>query len=142
MAPQPLPYKIVQTPDLVLMLHEENSDFRQVFLDGREPAEDALPRWLGYSTGRWEGDTLVVTTVGITEQSWIDALGNPHTEQLRVTERFRRPSVGRLEMDITLEDPGAYTKPITYTVGATLQPDQDLLEYFCTENEKDVQHFE
>ncbi|HEX7062236.1 MAG TPA: hypothetical protein VF200_09705 [Woeseiaceae bacterium] len=123
-------------------LQEENSDFRQVFLDGREPAEDALPRWLGYSTGRWEDDTLVVTTVGLTEQSWLDALGHPHTEQLRVTERFGRPSAGRLEVQVTLADPGAYTKPITYTVAATLQPDQDLLEYFCTENEKDVQHFQ
>lgn len=138
----PLPYKIVQTPDLILMLHEENADFRQIFMDGRKPVEDALPRWLGYSTGRWDGDDLVVTTTGITEHSWLDGMGHPHTEQLRVTERFRRLDLGHLEVEVTLDDPGAYTKPITYTVSATLLPDQDLLEYFCTEDEKSVQHFQ
>jgi hypothetical protein len=138
----PLPYKIIQMPELVVMLHEENSDFRQIFMDGREPVEDALPRWMGYSTGRWEGDALVVTTVGLTEQSWLDGIGHPHTEQLRVTERFRRVDAGQLEVQVTLEDPGAYTKPITYTVSAALLADQDLLEYFCTENEKSIQHFQ
>ena len=137
-----LPYKIVQTPSLVLVLYEENADFRQIFLDNRKPVEGAVPRWMGYSTGRWDGDVLVVDTVGLTDQSWLDALGHPHTDRLRVTERFRRPDAGHLEIEMTIDDPGAYTRPITYTVKATLVPDDDLLEYFCTENEKDMAHYQ
>ena len=136
-----LPYKIVQTPSLVLVLYEENSVFRQIFLDGRKPVAEPEPRWLGYSTGRWEGDELVVETVGITDQSWLDGMGHPHTEQLRVTERFRRPTAGHLEIKTTIDDPGAYTSAFTYTVKATLVPEDDLLEYFCSENEKDSEHY-
>jgi hypothetical protein len=85
---------------------------------------------------------LVVDTVGLTDQSWLDALGHPHTDRMRVIERFRRPDAGHLEIVMTIDDPGAYTRPITYTVKATLVPDDDLLEYFCTENEKDMAHYQ
>lgn len=137
-----LPYKIVQTPDLVLILYEENTVFRQIFLDSRETVEDPLPRWMGYSTGRWDDDELVVETVGLTEESWLDALGHPHSESLRVTERFRRRDAGHLEIETTIDDPKAYKQPINYTVTATVMPDDDLLEYFCTENELSSIHYQ
>jgi hypothetical protein len=137
----PLPYKIVQTPRLILVLYEDNTDFRQIFLDRRKPVDNPVPRWMGYSTGHWDGDELVVRTVGLTDQSWLDARGHPHSGELRVTERFRRRDVGHLEIETTIDDPKAYTQPITYTVKTTLVADEDLLEYFCTENEKDAQHY-
>ena len=136
-----LPYKIVQTPNLVLVLYEENTVFRQIFLDGRKPVADPEPRFMGYSTGRWEGDELVVDTVGVTDQSWLDGMGHPHTDRMRITERFRRRDAGHLEIQTTIDDPGAYTSPFTYTVKATLVPEDDLLEYFCSENEKDSEHY-
>jgi hypothetical protein len=138
----PLPYKVVQTPSLVMVLYEENLDFRQIFLDGRKPVDDALPRWMGYSTGRWDGDELVVETVGFHDRHWLDGLGHPNTDQLHLIERWRRRDAGHLEIETTVDDPGAYTKPITYTIAATIMPDDDLLEYFCTENEKDIQHYQ
>jgi len=138
----PLPFKIVQTPKLMLLLYEENTTFRQVFLDGRQPVKDAEPRWLGYSTGRWEADTLVVDTVGFNDQFWLDGMGHPHSDQLYVTERFRRRDTGHLEIQVTINDPKAYTGPISYTQKLTLVPDEDLLEYFCSENERDVQSFQ
>lgn len=137
----PLPFKIVQTPNLVVILYEENTVFRQIFLDGHEPVEDALPRYMGYSTGRWEGDELVVDTTGLVDRHWLDGMGHPNSAQLHVIERFRRPTAGRLEIEMTIDDPGAYAKPFKYTIGATALPDQDLLEYFCTDNEKDIPHY-
>jgi hypothetical protein len=137
----PLPFKIVQTPKLVLLLYEENTTFRQVFLDGRQPVKDAEPRWLGYSTGKWDGDTLVVDSIGFNNQVWLDGMGHPHSDHLRVTERFRRRDTGHLEIQVAINDPKAYTGPITYTQKLTLMPEEDLLEYFCSENEKDVQSF-
>jgi len=135
----PLPYKIIQTPRLILILYEENSVFRQIFLDGRQPVKDPEPRWMGYSTGKWEGDTLVVDTVGFNDQSWLDAMGHPHTENMHLIERFRRRDAGHLDVEVTVDDPKAYTNPITYTQKATVLPGEDLLEYFCTENEKDLE---
>jgi hypothetical protein len=137
----PLPYKIVQTPQLILILYEENSIFRQVFMNGRQPVKDPEPRWMGYSTGRWDGDTLVVETTGFNDQTWLDAMGHPHSTDLRLTERFRRRDAGHLDIDVTINDPKSYSKPITYTQKTTQQSGEDLLEYFCTENEKDVQSF-
>jgi len=137
----PLPYKIVQTPRLILILYEENTVFRQIFLDGRKLPQDAEPRWMGYSTGRWDGDTLVVDTVGFNDRSWLDRLGHPHSEGLHVIERFRRRDIGHLDVEVTIDDPKAYRKPIAYTQRQTLVPYEDLLEYFCAENEKDVEHF-
>jgi hypothetical protein len=138
----PLPLKIIQTPSVVMVLYEENTVFRQIFLDGRRPVEDAVPRYMGYSTGRWDGDALVVDTVGFSDHHWLDAMGHPLTAQLRLTERFRRPTAGHLEIEVTVDDPGAYTRPFSYTIKSTLIPDEDLLEYFCADNEKDAQHYQ
>jgi hypothetical protein len=137
----PLPYKIVQTPKLVLMLYEGESVFRQIFLDPRRPVEDPQPRFMGYSTGKWDGDTLVVDTVGLTDKGWLDARGHPHSDALHLIEKFRRPDVGHLEIEVTIDDSKAYAKPLKYTLKASLVPDEDLLEYFCAENEKDAQHY-
>ena len=138
----PVPFKIVQTDNLILLLYEEDTVFRQVFLDGRKPVEDAVPRYLGYSTGRWDGATLVVDTVGLNDLHRLDAMGHPLSEKLHLTERFRRIDSGHLSVEITIDDPGAYTKPFSYTVTSTLVPDEDLLEYFCADNEKDAQHYQ
>lgn len=137
----PIPFKIVQTEKLVVILYEDASVFRQVFLDARKTVEDPQPRWMGYSTGKWEDDTLVVNTTGFTEKSWLDRLGHTHSDAMRITERFRRIDFGHLEIEVTIDDPKTFTKPIKYTQKATLVPDEDLLEYFCTENEKDAQHY-
>src|SRR5213593_2677170 len=137
----PLPWKIIQTPQVILILYEENNIFRQVFLDGRPLPKDPDPRWMGYSVGRWEGDTLVVDSTGFRDGGWLDRMGHPHSSDLHVIERFRRPDVGHLEIDVTIDDSKAYSKRITYTQRQTLIPDEDLLEYFCTENEKDREHF-
>ena len=101
----PLPYKIVQTPRLILVLYEENSIHRQIFLDGRKMVPEAEPRFSGYSTGRWEGDTLVVETAGFNDRTWLDRLGHPHSDAMRLTERFRRRDAGHLEVDVTITDP-------------------------------------
>jgi len=137
----PVPHKIVQTPQLILILYEEGTVFRQIFLDDRQTVQDPEPRWMGYSKGRWEGDTLVVDTTGFNDQSWLDRAGHPHTEALHVIERYRRRDFGHIDIEVTIDDPKAYTKPITYTQKTTLVPEEDLLEYFCSENEKDVQLF-
>jgi hypothetical protein len=142
MSASPLPYKIVQTPKMILILYEDESVFRQIFLDSRHPVEDPQPRFMGYSTGKWVGDTLVVDTVGLTDKTWLDARGHPHSDALHLTERFRRPNVGSLEIEVTIDDPKAYVKPLKYTLKAAIVPDEDLLEYFCAENEKDVQHLQ
>jgi hypothetical protein len=138
----PHPFKIVQTPQLVVLLYETsaNSTFRQVFLDGRPLPKDPQPTWLGYSVGRWEGDTLVVETVGFNGRAWIDTeKGHPQTEAAHVTERFRRRDYGHLEIEITIDDPKAYTKPWTAKVPVHLLPDSDLIETYC-ENEQDFKH--
>jgi hypothetical protein len=138
----PLPYKIVQTPQLIMILYEESTVFRQIFLDGRKPVDDAVPRYMGYSSGRWEGNDLVVDTVGLTEETWLDGLGHPHTAQLHLVERFRRRDAGHLDIEVTIDDPGAYTRPITYTITTTAIPEDELLEYFCTDNEQSSAHYE
>jgi hypothetical protein len=138
----PHPFKIVQTPTLVVLLYEtsSNSTFRQVFLDGRPLPKDAQPTWLGYSIGRWDGGTLVVDTTGFNGLSWTDTTkGHPQTSAAHVTERFTRRDFGHLEIDITIDDPKAYTKPWSAKVPAKLLPDTDLIETYC-ENEKDQAH--
>jgi hypothetical protein len=137
----PLPYKIIQTSRLIVILYEENTVFRQIFLDGRPLPNDPDPTWMGYSVGRWEGDTLVVDSKGFREGGWLDRMGHPHSSDLHLIERFRRPDLGHLEVGLTIDDPKAYSKLITYTQRQTLIPDEDLHEYFCTENEKDREHF-
>jgi len=137
-----IPYKIVQMPDLIIILNEQDTVFRQIFLDGRQPVDDPLPRWMGYSTGRWDGDALIVDTTGIIEDSWLDAIGHPHSENLHVIERFRRRDTGHLEIETTIDDPDAYAQLFTYTVTAKIMPDDDLLEYFCTDNELSIEHYQ
>ncbi|HTR38159.1 MAG TPA: hypothetical protein VMH80_19755 [Bryobacteraceae bacterium] len=135
-------FKIVQTSQLVVLLYETsaNSTFRQVFLDGRPLPKDPQPTWLGYSAGHWEGDALVVETLGFNGRSWVDtAKGHPQTDAARVIERFRRPDFGHLEIEITIDDPKAYAKPWTAKVPVHLLPDSDLIETYC-ENEKDQVH--
>ncbi len=134
-----MPNRIVQTPSMVVILHERTI-FRQIYLDGRTLKKDAQPTWMGYSTGAWEGDVLVVGTTGFNSQTWLDDSGHPHSEALRVTERYRRPDYGHLFIDITIEDPQAYTRPWTVTEDLRLDADGDLIEYVCNENERDVRH--
>ena len=136
----PSPIKLIQTPGVTLMLYEQNTNFRQIFTDGRKHPEDMQPSWLGYSIGKWDGDALVVDTVGFNDRSWLDAFGHPHSEDMRVTERFHRRDFGHLEIRITVDDPKTYTKPFTITVNHRLLPDTDLIEHFCAENEQDLKH--
>ena len=138
----PHPFKIVQTPALVVLLYETsaNSMFRQVFLDGRPLPKDPQPTWLGYSIGHWEGGTLIVDTIGFNGLSWTDtAKGHPQTEAAHVTERFTRRDFGHLEIAITIDDPKAYAKPWSATVPVKLLPDTELIETVC-ENERDQAH--
>jgi len=132
--------KIVQTPDLTLVMHELDNATRQIYTDGRPLPKDPNPSWLGYSIGRWDGDTLVVTTVGFNDKAPIDIIGHPRSESMRIVERYRRRDVGHLDVEVTFDDPVVYTKPFTVKITHLLQPDTDILEYFCTENEKDQTH--
>jgi hypothetical protein len=136
----PNPFKIVQTPALVLILYEAYTTYRQIFTDGRMLPPDPNPTWMGYSVGRWDGDTLVVETSGFNDKTWIDDSGYPHTDALRVTERYRRRDVGHLEIQVTIDDPKAYSRLCTVTEDARLLPDTELLEFVCLENEKDLPH--
>jgi hypothetical protein len=134
------PMKIVQTPNLVVVLYEYHTIFRQIFTDGRAlPPEDANPTWMGYSVGHWDGDTLVVSTVGYNDRTSLDLAGHPHTEALRMTERFHRRDVGHLDLQVTLDDPKAYTRPWKLPFDFDLIPDGQLIEYVC-ENERDAPH--
>ena len=136
----PAPWKIVHDEDLVVVLYEAFTLWRQIFLDGRRLASEVNPTWLGYSTGTWDGDTLVVETRGFNGKAWLDQVGKPSTERLRTVERYTRTDYGHLEIDITIDDPGAYERPWTVKQHATLLPDGELLEFICNENNKDVQH--
>ena len=135
------PWKLIQNPGLIAILYENMSTYRQVFMDGRVLSKDANPAWMGYSTGHWDGDTLVVETAGFNDKTWMDFSGHPHTEALRVTERFHRRDIGHLDIEFTFDDPKAYTKPWKVTIHPILQLEGDLFEFVCNENEKDVQHF-
>jgi len=136
----PAPFKIVQTPGLTLMLYEGDTFFRQIYTDGRKLPADPQPSWLGYSVGRWDGDSLVVDVAGFNDQSVLDAMGHFHSEDMRLTERFRRRDAGHMDLQITLTDPKTFTRPVTINVTLRLLPDTDLLESFCTEGEKDLAH--
>jgi hypothetical protein len=138
----PQPRKIVQTADLIVMLYEGNSGVRQIFLDGRPlPSGDPQPWWFGYSSGRWMGDTLVVETSGFRDGGWLDVNGSPLTDRGRMVEHFRRTSYGFLDLEVTLDDPKAYTRPWTVTIKQRLLPDDELIEFVCLENEQSSQHF-
>jgi hypothetical protein len=136
----PAPFKIFQTPDEVAVLHEAFNLWRQIFLDGRKLAKDANPNWLGYSLGHWDGDTLVVETTGFNGKTWLDQVGHPATESLHVTERFRRKDFGHIALQITIDDPKAYTKPWTVDEELKLMVDSELIEFICNENNRDVAH--
>jgi hypothetical protein len=134
------PIKIIQQPNLVVLLCEYFGEFRQVFLDGRTLAKDPNPTWMGYSVGRWDGNVLIVDSTGFNGKIWLDTPGHPATDALHITERFERPDSGHLEVQLTIDDPQAYTKPWTVRLEMHLLPDGDLLEYVCNENEKDAPH--
>jgi hypothetical protein len=133
------PFKIIQTPGVIVILFEEMNHFRQIFTDGRGFPEIKEPTWLGYSIGKWEGDTLVVETIGFHDRSWLDNPGHPHTEAMRVTERFKRRDFGHMDIQITIDDPKAYTRPWSANARFDLAPDSELLESIC-ENEKDYEN--
>ena len=130
--------KIIQTPTMIVILNEDLT-YRQIYMDGRELEKDPNPTWMGYSVARWDGDTLVVDSNGFSERTWLDVDGHPHTEGLRMTERYRRPDFGHIDVQITLDDGKAYTKPWTVTVTMDLKTDVEMLEYAC-DNEKDRAH--
>jgi len=134
-----LPMKIVQTPNLVVVLYEYETIYRQIFTDGRALPQDPNPTWMGYSIGHWDGDTLVVTTAGFNDRTTIDLGGHPHTEALRVTERFHRRDAGHIDLQVTLDDSKAYTRSWTLPIELDLMPEGELIEYFC-ENERDAPH--
>jgi hypothetical protein len=135
------PYELVQTPARLVMIFEDDiPSHRTVYLDGRKHPQDPNPDWMGHSIGHWEGDTLVVDTIGFNDKSWLDAQGHPHTEKLHVIERIRRPDLGHLEIEFTLDDPGAYAKPWNIRRVADLDTTDEIGEYVCTEGEKDVVH--
>ena len=131
----PQPRKMVQTPDMVLLIYEANDGQRQIFMDGRRlPAGEFEPWWYGYSVGRWEGDTLVVESIGFKDQMWIDEYGTPGSDRLKVTERFRRLNFGTLEIQLTIDDSKTFTRPFTVTFQQRLMPDTELIEFVCGEN--------
>jgi hypothetical protein len=141
MAAVPVPFQIVQTPESIVILHEVLNMFRQIYLDGRVLSENPNPTWLGYSKGRWEGDTLVVDTRGFNDRSWLDGIGHPHTEALHVIERYRRRDFGHMNIEFTIDDPKTYAKPWTSSMPAELTPPgTQLYEDVCQENEKDAPH--
>jgi hypothetical protein len=137
----PQPRKIAQMPNLMVIMYEAQAGLRQIFLDGRPlPPKDAQPWWYGYSVGHWDGDTLVVETTGFRDDVWLDVAGSPLTNSGKLTERFRRPNFGSLEIDVTVEDPKVYTKPFTVRVNQRLMADTDLIEFICGENERSDAH--
>jgi hypothetical protein len=130
------PFKILEVPGMVAILYEAVHSYRQIFTDGRDFPKDPNPTWFGYSVGRWEGDVFVVQTMGFNDKGWLDNKGKPATDALRVTERFVRKDFGHMDIEITIDDLKAYTKPWTVTQPLALQPDTELLEYICNENNK------
>jgi len=135
------PYEFVQTAARLVMIFEDDiPSHRTVYLDGRRHPKDPNPDWMGHSIGHWEGDTLVVETIGFNDKSWLDNVGHAHTERLHVTERIRRPDLGHLEIEFTIDDPGAYTKPWIIKRIADLDTRDEIGEYVCTEGERDAVH--
>jgi hypothetical protein len=132
--------RVIQSPDLLAILYERNATYRQIYTDGRPLPEDMNPTWNGYSTGKWEGDTLVVQSAGFRDGTWLDRDGSPLTEAAKITERFRRVNYGRMEIEITVDDTKAYTKPWMVKLSHNIVLDSDMLDYICLENEKDIAH--
>src|SRR5262245_36399613 len=139
----PEPRKIIQSRHEIVVLYEGNAGVRQIFTDGRAlPANDPQPWWFGYSVGRWEGDTLVVETNHFRDGGWLDVNGSPLTGTGRMIERFTRVNVGTLKLELTVDDPKAYTRPWTVTFNQRLMPDDELIEFICQENEQSSKHFQ
>ena len=132
-------YRIVQSPSVIALLYELG-DFRQIYTDGRELPKDPNPTWMGYSVGHWEGDTLVVETAGFNDKTWLDMVGHPHSERLRVIEKFRRVDFGHMQVQVTYEDPEVLVRPLTMSVPVHYAADTDMLEYVCNEDERDTKH--
>ena len=133
-------FRLVQTPGVVVMLAETDGLHREIFTDGRPLPADPNPSWVGYSVGHWEGDTLVVESAGFNDKTWLD-VGHPHTEALRVTERYHRKDFGHMEQQITIDDPKTFARPFTISVHMEFQADTEILEDVCNENEQDLKHF-
>jgi hypothetical protein len=139
----PQPRKIVQTPDQIIIVYEANYGLREIFIDGRPlPDDEPQPWWYGYSVGHWEGDDLVVESTHFRDGGWLDVNGSPLTDEGTIIERYRRPTFGTMEIDITIDDPKAYTEPFTVRVNQQLLPDEQLIEFICNENEKSSIHFD
>ena len=122
------------------MLHESRTIYRQIFTDGRKLPKDPQPTWMGYSIGHWDKDTFVVETIGQNGRTWLDMRGLPASPATKVTERYNRPSIGRMTIDVTIDDPESYTKPWTVKLIWSLLPDTDLIESICEENNRDPGH--
>jgi hypothetical protein len=139
--PYGLPHltKAIHVPGLLVLLNEVNAMYRQIFTDGRPLPDDPTPTWNGYSTARWDGDSLIVQTSGFRDDLWLDTSGSPMTDQAKMTERIRRPTFGRLEIEITVDDPKAYTRPWTVSMNQEIRLDTELVDEFCLENEKSFQ---
>jgi len=134
-------YRIIQSPTVVALLYESGTGrYRQIYMDGRKLPKDPNPTWLGYSVGHWEGDTLVVESAGFNDRTWLDRVGHPHSEKLRVTERFRRVDFGHMQFQITFDDPETLTKPLTLSLAVNYAADSDMLENVCNENNRDKIH--
>src|ERR1700680_404037 len=134
----PFPIEIEQRPDRLVILYEANNTFHIIYTDGRDHPKDLEPTWFGHSIGKWDGDTLVVDTAGFNEKTMVDTIGHPHGDALHVIERFTRTDAAHIAYDITIEDPKAYTKPWKNVRTFTLQPDWELMEYVCEENNRDL----
>jgi hypothetical protein len=134
--------KAVHTPKLLVLLYEVNAMYRQIFIDGRPLPQDPTPGWNGYSTARWDGETLVVQTAGFRDNLWIDMGGSPMSDAAKMIERMRRPNYGTLDLDITIDDPKVYTKPFTVKMRQALELDTELVDEFCLENEKSYERMQ
>jgi hypothetical protein len=134
--------KAVHTPKLLVLLYEVNAMYRQIHVDGRPLPDDPTPGWNGYSTAAWEGDTLVVRTAGLRDGQWIDMGGSMMSDEAKMTERIRRPNYGTLEVELTIDDPKTYTRPWTVKMTQVIEPDTELIDEFCMENEKSYQRLQ
>jgi hypothetical protein len=134
-------YRMIQSPGVTAVLYESGTGrFRQIYTDGRKLPADPNPAWLGYSVGRWEGDTFIVDSAGFNDRTWLDRAGHPHSEQLRVTEKFRRVDFGHTQFQITFDDPETLTHPLTFSLAVTYTPDTDMLENVCNESDRNRVH--
>jgi len=133
-------FKMIQAPREIVMLLEDGDRARQIHTDGRSLPTDPQPSWMGYSVGKWQGDTLAVETAGFNDTGWLDGSGHPRSESMHITERYRRSDFGHMDLEVTFEDPKYYTRPFTLKTELNLIPDSDVLEFVCGENEKDRAH--